>query len=532
MKRITLTLLTTLSLTFGALSQAPCGTNFTGFDPCSAEFLGTAQTCAGSAETFQTNTCNGTNPTTSSCGLAVGANIVWGTFVVTSADTYTITWTASNNRNIRMGLYQYTDACLMSGETEVACVNNGGNGVDETLSLFLNPGTYYVCGESSGDLAATSEICVSAPSVPPPVIASDCNVGVDVCTNLSFAIDPNGEGTNTTEIPASGSLGNPLYDGFTTFNPWGTTNMGCLQIDESNSTWMRVNIFTGGNLEFTFGGSGTQAGFYDWIMYPATAGCTEILSHTVAPVRCNWNGVDNGGTGLADIIPSGGDATNFEPSLPVVAGEVYIICFSNYSSIQTSVPLDFGGTAVVSCSPLPVELINFQGAFSEEQNATVLNWETLSERDNDRFIVQRSVGDKVFEDIGEVKGAGFSNEKLAYEFIDRDFLGGQLNYYRLKQVDYNGEYEYSEIISVNTPLPTMQLYPNPTSGWVKLNTVLISEGAEVHVCDVQGRRIATHVISTSSTDYQLDCSHLQKGTYVISVFNETKGSVSQKLIVE
>lgn len=216
-----------------------------------------------------------------------------------------------------------------------------------------------------------------------------------------------------------------------------------------------------------------------------------------------WNGVDNGGTGMADVIPSGGDATNFEPSLPVVAREVYIICFSNYSSVQTSVPLEFGGSAVVSCSPLPVELINFKGSFYETENVTMLTWETLSERDNDRFVVQRSVGNNLFEDIGEVKGAGFSNEKLKYGFADSEFREGEINYYRLKQVDFDGEVEYSEVISAETPKSQLQLYPNPTSGWVTINTVQLSEGSEIFLSDVQGRRIATF-ISTSSTMYQLD----------------------------
>ena len=93
-------------------------------------------------------------------------------------------------------------------------------------------------------------------------------MGVPVCTNLDFLIDPNGEGLDINEIPVSGSLGNPFYDGIAT-TPWGTTNMGCLQIDESNSTWMSVHVSGGGDLEFVFGGNGSQAGFYDWIMYPA-----------------------------------------------------------------------------------------------------------------------------------------------------------------------------------------------------------------------------------------------------------------------
>ncbi|NRA13286.1 MAG: hypothetical protein HRT57_15170, partial [Crocinitomicaceae bacterium] len=130
--------------TYQLNAQAPCGTNFMGFDPCSAEPLGSASTCAAAQEEFRTNTCLGILPATGGCAMTTGTHIVWGTFTVVSADTYTITWVSSNNRNLRLGLYQFTDPCFMTGETQVACVNAGGNGVDETISQFLSPGQYYV----------------------------------------------------------------------------------------------------------------------------------------------------------------------------------------------------------------------------------------------------------------------------------------------------------------------------------------------------------------------------------------------------
>ncbi|MBI4647216.1 MAG: hypothetical protein HY738_11680 [Bacteroidia bacterium] len=179
-----------------------------------------------------------------------------------------------------------------------------------------------------------------------PSIAGDCSDALNVCTDLGFQIDANGYGS-INEIPPLGSLGNPLNN-----NPGGSGNEGCLQIGESNSTWMIVNIAGDGNLEFNFGGS-SQSGYYDWIMYPYDENsCTNIPANLVAPVRCNWNAVSYGGTGLAATTPPGGNSGNFEPPLPVVCGEQYIICFSNYSSAVTNVPLQFSGSASVACLPL------------------------------------------------------------------------------------------------------------------------------------------------------------------------------------
>lgn len=223
----------------------------------------------------------------------------------------TITWTATFTGNVAILVSMYD------------CVDSGV--LDGCMTL------QWRCTDCSGSSVAT---------------AGDCTSAIDVCTNLGFQIDANGVGS-TNEIPALGTVGNPSNN-----NPGGSGNMGCLRVGEKNSTWMIVNVATTGNLEFNFGGS-SQAGFYDWIMYPYTqTSCNDIPNGLVAPVRCNWNGSSTGGTGLAATVPAGGSASNFEPPLPVTCGDKYIICFSNYSSSLTNVPLQFSGTATVSCNDL------------------------------------------------------------------------------------------------------------------------------------------------------------------------------------
>src|ERR1700741_3196236 len=93
--------------------------------------------------------------------------------------------------------------------------------------------------------------CGSPPPPPPgPTVASDCSQAVQICTNASFQIDPNGYGA-VNEIPAAGGTSNPLYGGFAEpTNPLGTTNQGCLRSGETNSTWMIITCQTAGVLQF------------------------------------------------------------------------------------------------------------------------------------------------------------------------------------------------------------------------------------------------------------------------------------------
>jgi hypothetical protein len=288
-----------------------------------------------------------------------------------------------------------------------------------------------------------------------PVTAGDCQDAVDVCSDINFSINPNGFGS-TNEICMC-CVVNPCT------NPT-SGNQGCLLAGELNSTWMIVNIEVGGVLEFTFGGLGTQSGFYDWAMWPYhDLTCNAIASNSVAPVRCNWNGVSTGGTGLANTLPPGGNATNYETPLNVQTGEQYLILFSNWSSVNTSVPLEFYGSAQVSCEPilvLPVELVYFNAT---EINADVaIRWHTASEMNNDNFLVKRSYDGINWELVGQINGAINSSTLNSYELIDIN-PGYGLIYYSLSQQDINGDFKELGVQSVFIGANSVLIHPNPSS---------------------------------------------------------------------
>ena len=174
----------------------------------------------------------------------------------------------------------------------------------------------------------------------------DCTNSTDACTNPSFNVTPSGFG-NIEEFTTTSTISNPQ----TNPNPI-PGNMGCLLAGELNSTWLLINVSSSGTLEFSMGTAGTNNCF-DWIMWPydPTQTCTEILNNNWPPIACNWNGMCTGITGMANPgnLPAGGDPSDFEMGLNVNAGDQFMICFSNFSSASTNVPLDFFGTATVSC---------------------------------------------------------------------------------------------------------------------------------------------------------------------------------------
>ena len=111
---------------------------------------------------------------------------------------------------------------------------------------------------------------------------------------------------------------------------------------------------------------------------------------------------------------------------------------------------------------IPVELTSFLALGTKD--GVQLNWETATEINNQRFEIERSNDSQNFTIVGSVNGRGTTTEKSTYSFVDKGVNEGKY-YYRLKQVDYNGAYEYSQVIEVEFSVPQVfslaQNYPNP-----------------------------------------------------------------------
>ncbi len=100
------------------------------------------------------------------------------------------------------------------------------------------------------------------------------------------------------------------------------------------------------------------------------------------------------------------------------------------------------------------------------ERAPIITWSTEMEESTERFEIERlNQATNTFEKIGEVQAAGFSTETQAYEFEDQVYSSSQQLYYRIKQIDFNGVYDFSDIVSLRweEKAKLIQLYPNPVS---------------------------------------------------------------------
>lgn len=154
--------------------------------------------------------------------------------------------------------------------------------------------------------------------------------------------------------------------------------------------------------------------------------------------------------------------------LPKVQGETY-----DETGKKTGVFVEEPSNYEQSCefNILPVNYIYIEAAWDTNERTSTLSWATSKEWENSHFEIERSMdGTATFETIGQVSGRGWTDEITEYEFEDQDLpLAGGNYFYRLKQVDFNGVYDYSEIVAVRVPnihitKGVWRGYPNPTIG--------------------------------------------------------------------
>ena len=187
-----------------------------------------------------------------------------------------------------------------------------------------------------------------------------------------------------------------------------------------------------------------------------------------------------------------------------------------------------GGGGGINPVPLPVELIHFT-AKAVSSTSAKLNWATASGINNSYFEIERSFDGRTFETLGNVEGYGTSYQVNVYEYVDATVpLGTEVAFYRLKQVDYNGTTDYSEVRKVlfsEVSLDVVDVFPNPFTGSLYIS---VDEGLEqqalVRVVDIKGSVHKELTLEPNTNLQRIDLSELTSGIYFISILsdNQTK----------
>lgn len=188
-------------------------------------------------------------------------------------------------------------------------------------------------------------------------------------------------------------------------------------------------------------------------------------------------------------------------------------------------PCANSSTFNTACGPLPIELSYFESEIVED--GILLSWETLSEKNNRGFAIEKSTNGRDWEEISWMDGHDTDSQANQYEYLDKA-PSYKINYYRIKQVDYDGKYDYSPVVSEYylRQQQTVEVYPNPAHDRVVIRVSTGLPAQSLVLYDATGQK----VMMEKSKNW-LNLANLPRGLYVIELTFDNE-NIFKRIIVE
>lgn len=215
-----------------------------------------------------------------------------------------------------------------------------------------------------------------------------------------------------------------------------------------------------------------------------------------------------------------GTTRNHTHCFTAVPGNEYFLVVDGTGGAESSFYL-----TGISALPviLPVTFLSFSSTCISS-NKTRLEWQTASEQQNDYFTIEESLDGFEWREIGRINGAGNSSMLNEYNFTTQTKPG--IVYYRLKQTDYDGKFEYLSTISSvcqkdNNPFS----YPNPTKGSLTVSQLMPDE--EIMLYNSVGQKVLSQKVQGKTSQLNLEITHFSSGIYILSIVRLDKTYVEK-----
>jgi len=419
-----------------------------------------------------------------------------------------------------------------NGTITVTGGSNDGVRIQEG-GTFSNAGTLILdaIGDSSGDAGIQIDDNMNN--------STFNNSGmIDIINSINHGMELFGTFNNLNG--ATFQADNCGSDGIRVQNSGLFNNDGAIQIDNSASedietetiaSWINTANATftpgssPGDLEIrddydmgasmtTFEINGTSAVTdYDQIINTVTANTLTISPDT--KIHLEWG-----------FVPAVNDCFTLIDGSGAISGTFNL---ANVTSSDPSIVYEFDysnvGEVIICILPaMPIELIYFKG--EETERGSKLDWVTASELNNEGFDIERSNNGLDWDKIAFVKGNGDSKRVVQYSYMDKSPANGT-NYYRLKQNDYDGNFEFSNVIALEYKYEKNELsfYPNPIENILYIDAHGRLDNADFQLLDFSGKVLWSH----NGMVTQIPFGDYSPGVYYVSITNATN-QIMQKVI--
>ena len=303
-------------------------------------------------------------------------------------------------------------------------------------------------------------------------------------------------------------------------------------VDALAGVTLQRGVYTGGALDLASGGTLTLDALNDpAAVFIIRAASTLIINTNSTVFLANgavWSNVF-WRVGSSATIYSG---TTFNG---IILANVSIT-LNTGATLVTAKLLANTGAVTINSTVLPVELTSFTAALNN--SSVELYWNTATEVNNYGFNIERRTKSEEWQKIGFVQGHGNSNSPKEYSFVDKNPQVRKLQY-RLKQIDFDGAYEYSDVVEVNYDAPVNfvldQNYPNPFNPTTNISyEIPVKSNVAIKVYNVLGSEVATLLNEEKLPGrYQVEfkASHLPSGVYFYSINAAEYEPIMKKMIL-
>jgi uncharacterized delta-60 repeat protein len=287
---------------------------------------------------------------------------------------------------------------------------------------------------------------------------------------------------------------------------------GIVVTDVANTNDDGVGVAVQNDGKIIVAGHTTNDGFKDFLLI-------RYLSNGVPDIEFGSHGISTTAVGNYDDIAF---------AMKLSGLNIYVAGISN--TTPTGVPGEFAIASFINdASPLPVRLLSFTA--EKEGSSVVLQWNTDNEDRFQEFIVERSSDGRIFENLYRVSASGIQGLNK-YSAIDQHPLP-DINYYRLKQVDRNGTFSFSQILPVRmNGRNSFDIFPNPVTSLIHLQ---LPEGLQgnilIEISEISGRvsKRLSMQLNRNATSTSIDVSSLPAGMYLIHT-RTSEGIFSRKFL--
>lgn len=465
-------------------------------DECTGAYTVTVNTGATCTALTSGSVLNATaSSNTNTCGGSADDD-VWYSFIATS-NTHSVSLTNISGSTTDLYHSVYNGSCGSLGSPIICSDPNSSSLTGLTIGNTYYIRVYTLTG-TTGQTTAFN-VCITI-----PVVIGPCGnpINNDYCSNPAVLSIGVGTFSSTTSSM------------YTVDQPGNIASAFCGQID-NNSWYYFVADATTLSLPISSvsgcGSGGIQA---------------EIFAVSQSSLGCCTSF-----TSVSNCFNPGNVSTGTVTATGLNIGQTYVLMVDGWAGAVCN--FVFSGWTAVGI--LPIELINFSG--KNEGDANKIDWTTATELNSDYYILEKSANGVDFINMINIVAAGNSVAPTHYQTFDMSPYK-EISYYRLKQFDFNGSFEYSNIIAINNINLTdyiSDVIPNPTNNIIRFDVNTLTKNTiTTEIMDNLGKVLTTEnfKIEDGYTTINLNLEDLNSGIYILKVIFKNSSKTEIKKIIK